>query len=115
MFPSHVRQLHFLTSDSYQTKKVTIVHGGSQLINNTYGNSLRNGLEQRLRARGVQIMFKEYIDDIPEEGVVGVTTRSGKRIEDADLVVRTSYVRINQLFIIIYRYLLVAVAQTAIM
>lgn len=33
-------------------------------------------------------MFNEYIDDIPEPGVVGVTTRSGKQISDADLVVR---------------------------
>jgi hypothetical protein len=53
-------------------------------------------MEKRLRARGVQFLFNEYIDDIPEEGVVGVTTRSGKRIEDADLVVRSMYVRVNQ-------------------
>jgi len=45
-------------------------------------------LEKRLRARGVQFMFNEYIDDIPEAGVVGISTRSGKHISDADLVVR---------------------------
>lgn len=73
--------------DLYPTKKVTIVHGGNQLINATYGNSLRKGLEKRLHARGVEFMFNEYIDDIPEPGVVGVTTRSGKQISDADLVV----------------------------
>ncbi|KAG1885490.1 hypothetical protein F4604DRAFT_1918187 [Suillus subluteus] len=69
------------------TKKVTIVHGGNELINATYGSSLRKGLEKRLHARGVQFMFNEYIDDILEAGVVGVSTRSGKHISDADLVV----------------------------
>ncbi|KAG1754878.1 uncharacterized protein EDB91DRAFT_1193390 [Suillus paluster] len=73
--------------DLYPTKKVTIVHGGAQLLNATYGNSLRKGMEKRLRARGVQFMFGDHIDDIPEAGVVGVTTRSGKVISDADLVV----------------------------
>ncbi|KAG2350794.1 FAD/NAD(P)-binding domain-containing protein [Suillus weaverae] len=73
--------------DLYPTKKVTIVHGGNQLINAAYGSSLRKGLEKRLHARGVQFMFNEYIDDIPEAGVVGITTRSGKHISDADLVV----------------------------
>lgn len=46
-------------------------------------------MEKRLRKRGVQFMFNEYIDDTLEAGVVGITTRSGKRIEDADLLVRT--------------------------
>ncbi|KAG2076890.1 FAD/NAD(P)-binding domain-containing protein [Suillus decipiens] len=73
--------------DVYPTKRVTIVHGGNQLINTTYGSSLRKGMESRLRARGVQFMFNEYIDDTPEEGVVGISTRSGKQISDADLVV----------------------------
>ncbi|KAG2367790.1 hypothetical protein BDR07DRAFT_1326286 [Suillus spraguei] len=73
--------------DVYPTKRVTIVHGGNQLINTTYGSSLRKGMENRLRARGVEFMFNEYIDDIPEAGVVGISTRSGKHISDADLVV----------------------------
>jgi len=52
-------------------------------------------LEKRLRVRGVEFMFNEHIDDIPEAGVVGVTTRTGKRIEDVDLVVRMIYIRIK--------------------
>jgi len=59
-------------------------------------------MQKRLAARGVEFMFNEYIDDIPEAGVVGVTTRSGKRIEDADLVVRVIYVRVDQLITSIY-------------
>jgi len=81
--------------DLYPTKKVTIVHGGRQLINDTYNNSLRNGMETRLRARGVEFMLNEYIDDIPEAGIVGATTRSGKRIGDADLVVSARGGRAN--------------------
>jgi hypothetical protein len=57
---------------------------GDQLINAAYGSSLRKGLEKRLHARGVQFTFNEYIDDISEAGVVGVTTRSGKHISDVE-------------------------------
>ncbi|KAG1864737.1 hypothetical protein DFJ58DRAFT_743543 [Suillus subalutaceus] len=48
------------------------------LINATYGSSLRKGLEKRLHARGVQFMFNEYIDNIPEAGVVGISTQQWK-------------------------------------
>ncbi|KAF8846044.1 FAD/NAD(P)-binding domain-containing protein [Paxillus ammoniavirescens] len=75
--------------DEYPKTRVTIVQGGKQLLNATHPDSFRAGLEQRLRARGVEILFNEYIDDIPEMGNLGVTTRSGTQIPTADLVVST--------------------------
>ncbi|KAF9245795.1 FAD/NAD(P)-binding domain-containing protein [Melanogaster broomeanus] len=75
--------------DEYPNTSVTIVQGDKQLLNSTYSQSFRTGLEQRLRARGVEILFNQYIDDIPEEGSLGVTTRNGTQIPTADLVIST--------------------------
>jgi phytoene dehydrogenase-like protein len=69
---------------------VTIVQGDRQLLNSTYSSSLREGLATRLRARGVELVFNEYVDSLPEEGSVGLVTRKGTEISDADLVVRIS-------------------------
>ncbi|KAG9314067.1 FAD/NAD(P)-binding domain-containing protein [Chiua virens] len=70
-----------------QDKKVTIVQGGDQLLNSTYPASLRRGLASRLLARGVELLFNEYVDSFPEEGSVGLVTRKGTQIPDADLVI----------------------------
>ena len=56
------------------------------LLNKIYPNKLRQALAKGLTARGVEIIYNDYIDDVPDEGVVGVTTRNGKKL-DADLVV----------------------------
>lgn len=69
---------------------MTIVQGGDQLLNSTYPSSLRQGLATRLRARDVQLLFNEHVDSLPEEGTVGLITRKGTEIPDADLVVRFS-------------------------
>lgn len=44
-----------------------------------------------MRERGIEVVLGDYIDNIPESGVVGVATRSGLEIADADLVVRSSF------------------------
>lgn len=67
---------------------MTIVQGDRQLLNSTYPASLRQGLATRLLARGVELVFNEYVDSFPEQGSVGVVTRKGTEIRDADLVVR---------------------------
>jgi NADH dehydrogenase FAD-containing subunit len=74
---------------SSQNTEVTIVHGGSKLLNNTYPDKFRNALERSIRARGVDIILNDYVDNIPDSGVSRVTTRSGKTIA-ADLVVSVS-------------------------
>ncbi|KAF9244917.1 hypothetical protein BU15DRAFT_85760 [Melanogaster broomeanus] len=75
--------------DEYPNTSVTIVQGDKRLLNSTYPDSFRTGIEQRLRARGVEILFNQYIDDIPEEGSLGVITRDGTQIPTADLVIST--------------------------
>ncbi|KAH7886107.1 hypothetical protein F5I97DRAFT_1809211 [Phlebopus sp. FC_14] len=85
--------------DEHPDTKVTIVQGDRKLLNPTYTDSLRDGLNQRLQSRGIEILYQEYIDDIPAEGSVGVTTRSGRNIETADLVISTRGPKPNTAFI----------------
>ena len=75
-----------VTDRIQQEKKITIVQGDSKLVNKTYPNKFRDALDKSLRARGVDIVYNDFIDNFPAEGVVGVTTRNGKNL-DADVVV----------------------------
>jgi NADH dehydrogenase FAD-containing subunit len=84
--------------DAFPDKKVTIVQGDNLLTNKTYPDKFRKALDTSLRARGVEIVYNDFIDDIPADGVVGVTTRNGKQL-DADLVVSTKGPRPNTAFI----------------
>ena len=69
--------------DAFPNKRVTIVHSDSQLLNSSYPNKYRKRVENDLTARGVNIIFNDYVDDF--EGTP-VKTRSGRQI-DGDLVV----------------------------
>ncbi|KAH8103898.1 hypothetical protein BXZ70DRAFT_670573 [Cristinia sonorae] len=75
--------------DSFPDKKVTIVHGDDQLLNNTYPAKFRKTITQKVLARGVHLVLNDYIDNIPAEGTVGLTTRNGHSIPGADLVIPT--------------------------
>ncbi|KAJ7154049.1 FAD/NAD(P)-binding domain-containing protein [Mycena filopes] len=74
--------------DVWPEKKVTIVHGASGVTNPTYPKKFRSGLEKGLRARGIDLILNDYVDEIPPPGPATVTTRNGTRLE-ADLVVPT--------------------------
>lgn len=63
-----------------------MVHGDNMLLNKTYPDKYRLAFAKALKARGVDIIYNDFIHNIPAEGVVGVTTRNGKYL-DADLVV----------------------------
>ncbi|KAG6380889.1 FAD/NAD(P)-binding domain-containing protein [Boletus reticuloceps] len=47
--------------DEYPGKRVTIVQGDRQLLNSTYPSSFRRGLATRLLARGVELLFNDYV------------------------------------------------------
>ena len=47
---------------------------------------MRKAVDQQWTARGISFVYNDYIDEIPAEGVVGVTTRKGKKL-NAELVV----------------------------
>ena len=63
------------------------MHGDKQLLNSTYPAKFRKNIEGRVRARNINLILGDYIDTFPEPGFVGLTTRKGEKISDADLVV----------------------------
>lgn len=86
-----VSQSHTMhhTDSGVQGTQVTIVHSDSQLLNNTYPDKFRRAVEQRVRRRGANIVFGDYVDTIPEPGAaVDIITRGGKTLASVDLVVR---------------------------
>lgn len=70
--------------DFWPKKKVTIVHAADQLLNKTYPDKFRKRTEKDITARGIEVVYNDYIDDFSQTGTV--TTRNGKKI-NADLVV----------------------------
>ena len=60
-------------------------------MNGTYPDKFRKRIASLVRERGIEVVLGDYIDDFPDTGVVGVATRSGLEIADADLVVRSSF------------------------
>ena len=64
------------------------MHGDSLLLNPAYPDKFRRNIERRVRNRGINLVLGDYVDTIPEAGVVGLTTRQGQNITDADLAVR---------------------------
>ncbi|KZV77413.1 FAD/NAD(P)-binding domain-containing protein [Peniophora sp. CONT] len=70
--------------DFYPDKKVTIVHAGKKLLNDTYPDKYRAKVEKDLRARKVELVLGDYVENLEQTGPV--KTRSGKEI-DADLII----------------------------
>ncbi|KAH8826900.1 FAD/NAD(P)-binding domain-containing protein [Flagelloscypha sp. PMI_526] len=71
--------------DFYPDKKLTIVQGDAAVLNATYPLKVKRAVETKLRTAKVDIIYNDYIDEIPEGPVDKVITRSGKEIK-ADLV-----------------------------
>ena len=57
------------------------------MLNSVYPEKFRKDVERRLRARNINVILGDAIEDLTEV-VSGVTTKKGKSIPDADLVVR---------------------------
>ncbi|KAH9947482.1 hypothetical protein B0H21DRAFT_807447 [Amylocystis lapponica] len=85
--------------DTYPNKKITIIQRDRLLLNATYPDKFHKNLEGRLRERGVNIVFNESVDTLPEFGTKGLVTQSGKEFPSADLVVPTYGPRVNTAFI----------------
>lgn len=71
-------------------KNVTVVHGGTELMNNTYPSKFRKVLLKTVTKMGVEVVLGDKIAPtvVPEGGYV--TTENGKRIQ-ADIVVSTPF------------------------
>jgi len=84
--------------DDWPDKEVTIVHGDRILLNSTYPDRFRKGLEKSILARGVKIVLDDFVDEIPAPGPASLKTRKGEVIH-ADLVVPTKGPRPNTAFV----------------
>ncbi|KAH9973762.1 FAD/NAD(P)-binding domain-containing protein [Lactifluus volemus] len=71
--------------DFFPSKKVTIVHSDSQLLNSAYPDKYRKRVEKDVTSRGINIIFDDYVDDFD---TVPASTRS-KRSLEGDLIVAT--------------------------
>lgn len=78
-------------------KKVAIVHGRDLLLNEKFPDKFRKLVNQKLEARGVELILGDYVAKFPEGSGGEVAFRSGKRIQ-ADLIVRT-FLAIGTLFL----------------
>ncbi|KAL6306197.1 hypothetical protein BKA93DRAFT_729915 [Sparassis latifolia] len=85
--------------DTFADKKITIIQSDKMLLNATYPAKYRKDLEKRVRARKINLVLGEYLDSMPELDTIGITTRSGTTIPDADLVVPTFGPRLNVAYI----------------
>ncbi|KZP31536.1 FAD/NAD(P)-binding domain-containing protein [Athelia psychrophila] len=77
--------------DIWPSKNVTIVHGGTMLMNDTYPAHFRAAVAAGLTARGISIVYSDRVVGPPKEHehVSGtITTRNGASL-DADLVLTT--------------------------
>ncbi|KAI0055646.1 FAD/NAD-P-binding domain-containing protein [Artomyces pyxidatus] len=71
--------------EHYPYKRITIIQSRSLPLHPSYPDKFRRRVEQECRARGIEFVFEDYLDqEVPEDGAV--TTRKGKRIP-ADLVI----------------------------
>ena len=55
-------------------------------MNAAYPDKFRNDIERRVRARKIDVILGDAVEDLTES-VTGLTTNNGKSIPDADLVV----------------------------
>ncbi|RPD71640.1 FAD/NAD(P)-binding domain-containing protein [Lentinus tigrinus ALCF2SS1-7] len=84
--------------EAHLKKKITLIHKQSLLLNSVYPDKYRKDIERRLRIRNVDLILDDEIEN-PTEGVAGVTTKSGKSLPDADLVIQAFGAKPNTAFI----------------
>ncbi|KAF9454136.1 FAD/NAD(P)-binding domain-containing protein [Macrolepiota fuliginosa MF-IS2] len=84
--------------DIWPKKKVTIVHGGSLPFSAAYPDRFRRAAESSLRARDVELVLGDYVDEMPSPGDSEVRTRGGRALK-SDLVLSTRGQRFNTDFI----------------
>jgi len=64
-----------------------IVHGRDLLLNDQFPDKFRKLVNQKLEARGIELVLGDYVATFPENSGGEVVLRSGNKLQ-ADLVVR---------------------------
>ena len=75
---AHISHTH--AADEIQDKKITIVHADALALNNVYPDRFRKDIERRWKARGIELIFNDRIDQLPSNLTGTVTTTKGKSI-----------------------------------
>ncbi|KZS91692.1 FAD/NAD-P-binding domain-containing protein [Sistotremastrum niveocremeum HHB9708] len=83
--------------DVYPNKKITLIHGDSMFLNDTYPAKFRKDIERRIRIRRIDVLLSNHVDTIDNSGT-SHKTREGTPFE-ADLIVPTRGGRPNTEFI----------------
>ncbi|KAF4605649.1 hypothetical protein EYR40_004437 [Pleurotus pulmonarius] len=92
--PTSVVELCGEIKDIYPDKGVTIVHGRRLLMNDTYPDNFRIALETCVRARGVNVILNDYVDEANPLEASTIITRGGKTIR-ADCILKANGPRPN--------------------
>jgi len=70
----------------FQDKKITVVQGNDKLLNEAYSDRFRKYVASQLRARKIDLILGDYVDQFPPSGSGELVFRSGTKI-NAGLVV----------------------------
>ncbi|KAF9654184.1 FAD/NAD-P-binding domain-containing protein [Thelephora ganbajun] len=84
--------------DEYPTKKITIVHSQTLILNQTYPVKFRKMVGTQFRARNIEFILNDVVESFPESDSGEVGLKSGQKVH-ADLIVRTSGPRPNTEFL----------------
>ena len=79
-------------------KKITLIHRGKQLMNDTYNDKFRKGLRTQLLDLGVNIHLGDALEgDYNFEETHGqtLTTVGGEKFENVDLVIQATGGKVN--------------------
>jgi len=84
--------------DEYPTKKITIVHSHTLVLNPTYPVKFRKMVGAQFKARNIELILNDIVESFPESDSGEIGLKSGQKI-NADLIVRTSGPRPNTEFL----------------
>lgn len=79
-------------------KKVTLIHKGKALMNDTYNAKFRSGLQKQLLDLGVNLHLGDALEgdyDFEETGGRTITTQGGEKLEGIDLVIKATGGKVN--------------------
>lgn len=84
--PLVIKDLSPLIGSPLQTKKITIVHGHTLVLNPTYSVKFRQMVGAQFKARNIDLVLNDIVETFPESDSGEVVLKSGQKIH-AGLIV----------------------------